>query len=91
MRLRIQPKFWGIVIVLMLIAFGTSYAFAQHRLSEGEQALAMALSQRESLQQQVANLSEALEFVQTDEYVIRVARDELSMIMPGEIRYINGN
>ena len=27
---------------------------------------------------------------QSDEYVIRVARDELNMIMPGEIRYVNG-
>ena len=29
-------------------------------------------------------------FAQTDDYVIRVARDELGMIMPGEVRYVNG-
>ena len=35
-------------------------------------------------------LSDQLDFAQTDDYVIRTARDELGMIMPGEVRYVNG-
>lgn len=91
MRLRIQPRFWLIVIAMMLIAFGASFAVAQHSLRQGSQALSDAVAQREALQRQVQDLSAALEFAQTDEYVIRVARDELGLIMPGEIRYIDNN
>ena len=91
MRLQIQPRFWMIVIVLMLIAFGISFAAAQSSLRKGERALAEAIAQRTALQQEYEDLSDALEFARTDDYVIRVARDELGLIMPGEIRYVSGN
>ena len=35
-------------------------------------------------------LSEQLAYARTDEYVMRIARDELGMILPGEVRYVNG-
>ena len=91
MRLRIQPRFWVIVIVLMLVVFGASFAAAQNSLRAGDRALAEAIAQREALQQEVETLSAALEFARTDDYVIRVARDELGLIMPGEIRYVSGH
>lgn len=91
MRLRIQPRFWLIVIALMLIAFSVSFALAQHSLNEGRQALAAATAQRDALRDEVHTLKTTLEFSQTDDYIIRVARDELGMIMPGEIRYISYN
>jgi cell division protein FtsB len=34
-------------------------------------------------------LREELAFAGTDEYVERVARNELEMVMPGEIRYVS--
>ena len=40
---------------------------------------------------EVEALSAQLEFAQTDEYVVRVARDELGMLMPGEIRYVSAD
>ena len=90
MRLRIQPRFWMIVIVLMLIAFGVSFAVGQNSLRAGDRALAEAIEQRKALQQEVETLNAALEFARTDDYVIRIARDELGLIMPGEIRYVSG-
>ena len=45
---------------------------------------------RDALILEVNALSDRLAFAQTDDYVIRTARDELGMIMPGEIRYVNG-
>ena len=91
MRRRVQPKFWIIVIAVMITAFATSFALAQHNLRQGAQELADAISQRQALQSEVDQLRASLDFAQTDEYVIRVARDELGMIMPGEIRYVSGN
>ena len=89
MRLRIRPKFWLIVIALMLISFGVSFAFSQRSLMEGRYALAEATAQRDALREEVETLKSTLAFSQTDDYVIRVARDELGMIMPGEIRYVS--
>lgn len=89
MRRRIHPKFWLFVIALMLIVFGVSYALAQHSLREGEAELAAVTAQRDALTEQVQSLRTELDFTATDDYVIRVARSELGMLMPGEIRYVS--
>lgn len=89
MRWNIRPRFWGFVIVVMVAAFGVSFAAAQHSLREGSVALASATAQRDDLQLQVERLNDQLQYTGTDEYVIRVARDELGLIMPGEIRYVS--
>ena len=47
-------------------------------------------SYRDSLRLQADALSSELDYAQTDAYIERVARDELGMIMPGEVRYVNG-
>lgn len=91
MRLRIRPRFWLFIIALMLIAFGASFATAQRSLQEGQRMLDAATAEHRAMEQTVSGLREELEFVQTDEYIIRVARAELGMIMPGEIRYVSGN
>jgi len=90
MRLRIRPRFWLLIISLMLVAFGASYAAAQRSLQEGQHKLETAAAEYHAMEQTVAGLHDKLDFVQTDEYIIRVARAELSMIMPGEIRYVSG-
>ena len=89
MRRRISPRFWILIIAVMLIAFGASFAYAQHSLMQGSRALAEAKQERDALRDEVEELEAELEFTRTDAYVIRVARDELSMLMPGEIRYIS--
>ena len=53
------------------------------------QRLARARSERDALAAQADALGDDLEFAQTDEYVMRIARDELNMIMPDEVRYVN--
>ena len=90
MHRRIHPKFWLFVIVLMLLVFGISFAFAQHSLSEGQAELDRVLAQRDALVDEVQTLRSTLEFTGTNDYVIRVARSELGMLMPGEIRYVSG-
>ena len=50
--------------------------------------LAEVNARRQTLLDEVEALSAELEFARTDEYVIRVARDELGMLMPGEVRYV---
>lgn len=90
MRRRIHPKFWLFVIALMLLIFGVSYALASHSLREGETELARITSERDALIHEVHSLRTTLEFTQTDDYVMRVARSELGMLMPNEVRYVPG-
>ena len=90
MRRRVKPRFWGFMIAITLIVFLASFAVMRIRYGYGAQRLAEARRERDALAVQADALGDQLEFAQTDEYVIRVARDELNMIMPGEIRYVNG-
>lgn len=90
MRRRVKPRFWGFMIGITLIVFLASFAVMRIRYGYGAQRLAQAISERDALAAEADALGDQLEYAQTDEYVVRVARDELNMIMPGEIRYVNG-
>ena len=90
MRRRVKPRFWGFMIAVTLIVFLASFAVMRIRYGYGAQQLAQAQSERDALKVEAKSLGEQLDFAQTDEYVMRIARDELNMIMPGEIRYVNG-
>ena len=91
MRRRVKPRFWGFMIAVTLIVFLASFAVMRIRYGYGAQRLEQALSERNALAVQAKALGDQLEFARTDDYVMRVARDELNMIMPGEIRYVNGS
>ena len=91
MRRRIKPRFWAYVIVITLIVFLTSFMVMRVRYGYGARQLAQAQSEKNALAAEADVLKKQLDYAQTDEYVMRVARDELNMIMPGEIRYVNGS
>ena len=90
MRRRVKPRFWGFMIAVTLIVFLASFAVMRIRYNYGAQRLAQAQSERDALAVEAKSKADQLEFAQTDAYVMRIARDELNMIMPGEIRYVNG-
>ncbi len=91
MRLRVQPRFCLILIAVMLIVFAVSLCVAGYDLRQGQKQLAQVQDEFDALNDQLVQLRDELAFAQTDEYVERVARDELGMVMPGEIRYVSGN
>ena len=90
MRRRVTPKFWLLVIAVTVLVFGISFVVLQARYSQGQRLLAQVEKSRNELFLKVDELSDQLDYAKTDEYVMRTARDELGMIMPGEIRYVNG-
>ncbi len=88
-RLRASPRFYVFIILLMLALFALSFTISQlryRRLSAHADALAQT---RAELALEVRQLDERLKYVQSDAYVERVARDELNMLMPGEVRYVS--
>ena len=91
MRPRMKPAFWLFMIVTTLVMFGVSFGVLQYRYSEGERQLARINEYRDELDLQVRDLNDELEYVQTDAYIIRAARDQLGLIMPREVRYVSGS
>ena len=91
MRRRVKPRFWGFMIAVTLIVFLASFMVMRVRYGYGARQLAQAQSEKNALAAEADVLKKQLDYAQTDEYVMRVARDELNMIMPGEIRYVNGS
>ena len=90
MRRRVTPKFWLLVIAVTVLVFGISFVVLQARYSQGQRLLAQVEKSRNDLFLKVDELSDQLDYAKTDEYVMRTARDELGMIMPEEVRYVNG-
>ena len=88
-RISIRPRFWVFVIAIMLLCFGASCAVAQIRYSQNADHLNALITEKLALDQQVKTLTSRLNYVRTDAYIERVARDELNLIMPGEIRYVS--
>ena len=85
----IRPRFWVFVIFAMLLCFGASFAVTQIQYIRNSAHLNALMLEKLERTNQVKTLTERLNYVQTDAYVERVARDELLMIMPGEIRYVS--
>lgn len=90
MRVRVQPRFWVFMITVTALVFAASLVVLQHRCAQADRQLRETRAYRDQLRAQTDTLADALDYAQTDAYVERVARDELGMIMPGEVRYVNG-
>lgn len=88
-RIRTKPRFWLITILLMVVGFGLSCAVSYLHGMQVDARLEMLRAEKLALVNQVQALSEQLNYAGSDTYVERIARDELNMIYPGEIRYIS--
>ena len=91
MQLRITPRFCLILIGVMLIVFSISIAVSRHDLAEGAEKLEEVYAEHAELEHQLRQLRDELAYASTDDYVERIARDELGLMRPGEIRYISNN
>ena len=87
-RLRPRPRFWLLLILLMLLGFGASCALSQYRSLQAERRAGILTEEKRALTDTLRSLEARHAYAQTDAYVERIARDELNMLYPGEIRYI---
>lgn len=88
-RVSVKPRFWICLIVFMLLCFTMSSVVAQAHYSRVSQRVGSLNAEKMALTNRINQLSSRLSYVKTDAYIERVARDELNMIMPGEIRYVS--
>lgn len=73
----------------MLLSFTASGVAAQLHYSRLSDRVNSLTNERLALSNRIRDLDAQLDYVRTDAYIERVARDELNMIMPGEIRYVS--
>lgn len=87
-RYRLAPRFYCFLIICMLTVFGVSFAISCGRLADEIDSLNAAKDERRVLATEVASLRQEVSDMQTDDYIERMAREELGMLYPGEIRYV---
>lgn len=91
LRRRNTARFLLLMIVSTIVMFGISFGVLQFRYSRGAEELKRIRAHRDELDLRVRDLNAELEYAQTDAYIMRAARDQLGLIMPGEVRYVNGS
>lgn len=84
-----QPRFFVILSVIAALVFVAGTTMVQARMKQDARRLAEVRLEQQALVDEISQLEQQIEYVQTDEYVENAARDELGLIMPGEIRYMS--
>lgn len=87
-HIRILPRFWRFIILLLVLIFGACAGASELKYRRCCAHLAEVERARDAAAQRVDALSERLAEVQTDAYTERIAREELNLLYPGEIRYV---
>ena len=88
-RVRVQPRFYAFLIAVMLLCFLVSFIVSQAQYARAADRLSVLNREHAALLTRVNELKQRLDYVRTDAYVERIARDELGMLRKGEIRYVN--
>lgn len=86
-RYRVAPRFYMFIILFMLIFFGVSFTISYSRLNDEIDALNTAQAEANAIAHEIAELNNDIDYIATDEFVERYARENLGMLYPGEIRY----
>ena len=90
-KYHIKPRFWLMLSLTAALVFSVRFLVARNRLDAAAAEVAALEAQRDQLVREIGTLQDEINFAQTDEYIERAARDELGLIMPGEVRYVNAN
>lgn len=88
-RVNVRPRFYLFLIGFMVLCFIASGMVAHLHYERIAGRVSSLAGEKLALNSRINQLSAQLNYVRTDAYIERVARDELNMIMPGEIRYVS--
>lgn len=83
-RIKLAPRFWALLGTLLVIYVGSAYAVGflkihglHRQIAEAEKTLAQIEAENERLRQE-------LEYMNSDEYIEAIARQQLGLVYPGE-------
>ena len=89
-KFRVLPRFYLLLAAVLALAFGVNCGITALRIHKARLRIE-ALRQKCATQNAyLSELDRAIAFAQTDAYVEKIARSELNLLYPGEIRYIAG-
>ena len=83
-----KPRFFVLLSVIAALVFAVGVIAVRGRMARDAEVLQQLRREQQTLVDSISELEDELEYAQTDEYVENAAREELNMIMPGEIRYM---
>ena len=86
-RRRTSPKFWLLLTAAVLLVSACFYGTQAYYLRQQNQTLAELEARRSALADNKVQRERRLEFMDSNEYIIREARDKLGLLMPGEILF----
>ena len=85
-----KPRFFILLSAIAALVFFAGTMAVRVRMNQDAQLLQQIRMEQQTLVDEIGQLEQEIEYVQTDEYIENAARDELGLIRPGEIRYMNG-
>lgn len=86
----VKPRFWLLLIAVMLVVFGSVYISQAQYLSMQAQHIEALEEEKNRALDENAALERKIAFAKTDEYVERVARDQLGLLKKNEVRFVSG-
>lgn len=89
-KLRIRPRFYLLLAAMLALVFGINCGFTALRIHKAELRIEALRQECAGLEAYLSELDRAIAYAQTDAYVEKIARRELNLLYPGEIRYIAG-
>ena len=89
-RFRIQPRFYLLLAAVLALVFGINCGLTALRIRKAETRIAALQQACAGQAEYLKELNEAIAYAQTDAFVEEIARRELNLLYPGEIRYIAG-
>ncbi len=86
----VKPRFWLLLIAVMLVVFGSVYVSQAQYLSTQAQHIESLEAEKVRALDENAALERKIAFAKTNEYVERVARDQLGLLKKNEVRFVSG-
>lgn len=87
-RKRIKPRFWVLMMAVMLFVFGMVYITESRYMDNQRAQIALLTQQRDEIVAENAALERKIAFSMTDEYIERAARTNFGLLKPGEVRFV---
>ncbi len=86
----VKPRFWLLMMFILIMVFGGVYVTQGQYLATQAQAIQALEEEKNSAQDENAALQRKIAFTKTNEYVERVARDQLGLLKKNEVRFVAG-
>lgn len=78
------------IMLVMSVVFLVAYISEEGTMASQQLQIQQLTEQYEAASIEHAVLERKIAFAKTDDYVERTARNELGLLMPGEIRFVSG-